>query len=144
MGIDVGALPRGGDANLVHHFDGGLERLAAIHLAVNTKYLGDLIANGKDRIQRGHGFLKDHGDAIATNRSEVAFRELEEVLILEEDSSGDDASRGAGNEAENREGGDAFSTTGFPHQTQDFAAIDMEGDAIHGAARSFTSEEIGM
>ena len=54
-----------GHAHAVQRQPGLLQRLVAMQAQVQAQRLGDLVADGHQRVQRGHGFLKDHADAPA-------------------------------------------------------------------------------
>ena len=50
---------------------------------MDPKNLGKLVADGKHRIQGGHGFLKNHADAVAADLAHILGRDLEQVAALE-------------------------------------------------------------
>ena len=65
------------DADQAEHLDGLLHRLAAGHLEVERDRLGDLVAAGVDRVERGHRLLEDHRDLVPADLPHVVLGELE-------------------------------------------------------------------
>jgi|TARA_B100001167_G_C16650268_1_gene248274 hypothetical protein len=49
------------------------------------QYFGDLRACGVNRIQTGHGLLKDHSNFFAPNGSHLLLRQLREIPFPEVD-----------------------------------------------------------
>ncbi len=65
MRIVAGARARVGDGDVVHGIDGALPGFLLRDGMVGQHGLGDLISDAHDGVERGHGLLKDHGDARA-------------------------------------------------------------------------------
>ena len=62
----------------LEHLDGPVHRLAcAIDLEVERDRLGDLVAAGEDRVERGHRLLEDHRDRVAADVPHVVLGELQ-------------------------------------------------------------------
>ena len=91
VGIALQALGSVGDADQMEQFGGGLQGLALGQSAVQTDGLGHLLAHGKDRVERGHGFLKDHGNLVAAYRAHGGFGQGEQVAALEQHLAAHDA-----------------------------------------------------
>jgi len=91
---------------------------------------GDLGAYRHDRVECGHGLLKDHGDAAASVAAHGGLGEGEERLTVERDGAGDVGRRGE--EAQDGEGSSGFAGAGFAYQAEGFAGIDLEGDSVDG------------
>ncbi len=53
------------DADLVHEFDRAVARGTLAEALVNLQRFAELVADRKDRIERRHRLLKDHGDPAA-------------------------------------------------------------------------------
>src|SRR5450759_278084 len=104
-----------GDADQVKHLDGTLLRLGVIDLLMQGNSFTDLIANRVDRIERCHGFRKDHGNLVATYHAHLFFMLLEKIFPMEEDLASDDLARRIRNETNNRESCNGFSTTRLAH-----------------------------
>ena len=118
---------------------------------VKPERLGDLDADLHDRVERGHGLLKDHGDVIATNAAKLESGDLEEVVVgvgllrigAKKRAAALDLARRHGNEAKQREGSDALATAGFADDAEGFAGKQIKGQAINGADFAGISEERG-
>src|SRR3546814_2788602 len=91
--VFVEALRGGGDLHPVQHLQRPRTGFAARYRPVPQHHFGDLVADAVDGIERGHGFLEDHGDAIAADRAHPARREAQQVLALEERAAGDHLDR---------------------------------------------------
>src|SRR3546814_18202712 len=78
--VFVEALRGGGDLHPVQHLQRPRTGFAARYRPVPQHHFGDLVADAVDGIERGHGFLEDHGDAIAADRAHPARREAPQVL----------------------------------------------------------------
>ncbi len=63
VGIAAGALLRVGDGDVAESLHAAIPSLGLRHVVVGQHCFGDLVAHAHDRIERGHGFLEDHGDA---------------------------------------------------------------------------------
>ena len=50
------------DADLDQQFQRPFIRLGCFHVSVSEQCFSHLPAHGEDRIERGHGFLKNHRD----------------------------------------------------------------------------------
>jgi hypothetical protein len=55
--------------------------------------LRHLVADREERIERGHGVLQDHGDALAAYAAHVGVRLLQQVLTLEQHAAARHAGR---------------------------------------------------
>lgn len=55
------------------------------HAVVNAYRLGDLIRHGVDRVQARHRILEDDADPAAPQAAHLLGRQLQEVLVFEED-----------------------------------------------------------
>ena len=56
-----------GDRNFAHCFDGRGPRCFAGKAAMQPQGFGNLLAHGKDRVQRSHRILEDHRDIITAH-----------------------------------------------------------------------------
>ena len=86
--IHVGAIARPRNADRRQRRHGALIRLLARHLEMRPHRLGDLIADGKHRIERAHRLLKDHADAAAADLAHAGFAERHQIAPLEQDFAG--------------------------------------------------------
>ena len=90
--------------------------------------LGDLSADGVQRVKGGHGLLKDDGDVIAAHQRHVRGRQRQKgeffVVMLKKNASlGGD---GRWQQTHDGKGGHGFAATGFSHQCKAFAFFDGE------------------
>ena len=72
----------GGNMNRLQHFDGAVERVPAVKPLMQAHGLGDLVADGIDRIKGGHRLLEDHGDVLAADLPHPFLAGLQQVLPL--------------------------------------------------------------
>ena len=52
--------------------------------SVGLEDFRNLVPDRHQRIERRHRFLKDHGDPASAQRSQFVFRQLQEILVFEE------------------------------------------------------------
>ncbi len=95
----------------------------------------DLVPDAHDRVEGGHRFLENHGDARTTKLAQLIGRQFGEVrrdavAVLESDFACDDG--GWREQAHDGERRDGFSRAGLADQTEDFAGSDGERQAAHG------------
>src|SRR4051812_30395587 len=104
--------------------------------------LGDLIADGEDRIERSHRFLKHHRHSCAADRAHRFFVERHEVVAVELDLAARlDASRWT-DESQERKRGDRFAAARLAYESDGLAGIDVEADAVHGLGDTVVGVEI--
>ena len=73
MGILLVAAFGIGDAHIGQQLQGAVFGLSLGDLVVQGKGLFDLLANGLQGVQGGHGILKHHGDALAADLDPLFF-----------------------------------------------------------------------
>lgn len=103
----------------------------------------DLLANAEDRIECGHGFLKNHGDMVAAHLTQFVVAHGRDFASLEMDGSVGDPSRGIGHEAHDRKSKHGLAATGFTHDGQCFALHYGQADGIHRLGHAFRTGETG-
>jgi hypothetical protein len=111
---------------------------------VETNHLAHLIAHGEDRVERGHGLLKDHGNPVAPDLTHPGFGVAQKVFSLEPDLAADDLSGRLGNELDDGVRRDAFAATRFAHQPQGFARGDGETHIVHSPGHLTPDEEVRL
>ena len=79
MRIVAGAAGGVGNGDVVHGVDGAVRSLLSWKCIVGEDGFGDLVADAHDRVERGHGLLKNHGDARAAELAHVIVGKLEEI-----------------------------------------------------------------
>ena len=131
-----------GDADLVEQLDGPLPGFFLADALVQDEGLHHLTADGEDRVERGHGLLEDHADLFAADAAHLGGGEPDEVLSEQRDIAADDLG-GGGQQAHDREGGDALAGAALADDAQGASLFDREGDAVHGADHAFFGVEVG-
>ena len=112
--------------------------------------LHDLIADGLQRVQAGHGVLHDHGDLMAADAEPVLFLfqvgQADGLAVVGTevvDGAGGDGAVGV-QQAHEALGEDALARTGFAHNGEDFAVVDVEVDAPDGVEHFSTQIELDV
>ncbi|RMS50537.1 hypothetical protein ALP65_04624 [Pseudomonas aeruginosa] len=139
--IGFQALGRLGDADQLEQFENSRAGLGATQALVQGEDLGELLLDGMQRIERGHGFLEDHGDAVAADPAQAPFRELEQILALVVDAACWVAGDGVGQQAQDRVGGHRLARAAFADQGQGLALADVEADAFDHPLALLAGEE---
>src|SRR5215475_7633521 len=77
------------DAQERQDLDHPLREAAPSELPVQTQRLSELVADGEYGVERRHGVLEDHRDALATVRAQLIRGQLDQIDTVEQDASGD-------------------------------------------------------
>ncbi len=118
-----------GDSAAVEQGNGLLSGLLPLQALVEQQRLHELIADAVHRVERGHGFLKDHGDAVAPDAPQPGLLCRKQVFPLEEHltfAGGDILFK----QAQDGEGGHRFAGARFAHQGHGLAVIDTQGNPV--------------
>jgi hypothetical protein len=70
--------------------------------------LGDLLADGDDRVEGGERLLRDQRDVSSAQAAHLALGESEQIALAEHDSTRRDVSGRRGQQPQDREGCDAL------------------------------------
>ena len=92
--------------------------------------LGHLLPNDDGRVECGLRVLIDHCEALAAQRAQLGFRQVQQALAAEADVAASDAAGGA-QVAHDGEGQGALAAAGLPHDPQRLAAANVQRDAAH-------------
>ena len=130
MRVLVHALVGRWNAHLLEHLNGLRARAGRVQSGVQLERFTNLIAHGEHRVERGHGLLKNHRDAVAAHLAHAFFAGLDQVFALKQHLAAADAPRRAGNEPQQGQRGHAFAATRLAHHAQGFAAVNAQVDAI--------------
>ncbi len=114
-----------GDADARQRLDRQPVGLPPVLALVQHEHLGDLPADRRDRIERRHRLLEDHGDAIAAQRALLGRRKVLDLPAVKSDGAGADRQRLA-QQADQGERRDALAAAGFADEAKGLAAIDAE------------------
>ena len=131
LGDDLGVR----DLDIRQQLDGLRGCLLLVHALMDHERLGDLTADGKDRVQARHRLLEDHGDLIAADLVHFVHRQLAEFLAIEQDLAGIDVTVSV-QQTENAHGRDALAGAGFTDNAKDLACVQRIADAVDGLDRA--------
>jgi len=93
MGVVVDPGRRQRNAHLFEELDHLFRSLPAGDPPMPFEHLGDLIPHPKNRVERGHGLLENHGQLVAPERPHGLFGEREQVRAVEPDFTADNPAR---------------------------------------------------
>jgi hypothetical protein len=102
---------------------------------------GDLLANGHDGVEGGHGLLEDHGDVAAAVFAHGFGGDGEQVFSGKGNISSGLA--GVREEAEDGERGGGFAGTGLAYEPEGLAGMDLEGDVLDGYVLTEADGKVG-
>jgi hypothetical protein len=131
MRIGVEALGGLGNADLVEQLEGAPARRFARQPLVQDQHLVDLPLDRVQRVERGHGLLEDHGDAVAAHLQELAGRGADQLAALEADRAGRMPGHRIGQQLQHRERRHRLARARFADQRHGLAAGDLEAHALH-------------
>ncbi len=119
-----------GNANLGQQFDDAILRRLAAQADMEFENLADLTLDGVERIERGHRLLEDDGDVVAADLAHGALRSGQQFLALEVDRAGWMAGCRIGQQLHHRHRGHGLAGSGFAHQRDGLARVDVERDPV--------------
>jgi hypothetical protein len=115
---------------------------------VHADRFSDLRADAHDRIERGHGLLKDHGDFASSQSADLRGRGGDKILrgglrraVQLQQRLAFDASAGR-SETHQRERQNRFSRARFTDNAKGFAGSESEGNVVHRAHPSAASGKL--
>ena len=135
VGVVARAQGGGRDADAGQGRDRFRTGFAVRQPTMEAQRLGDLLADGEDRVEGGHRLLKDDGDAIAAQGRELGFAEGSQLDAVEPDRTVQDAA-GRGDEVEQRKCQDRLARSALAHDAEGAAAREPVGDAVEGHKRA--------
>src|SRR5262245_12603463 len=135
------AFLRIGDLDQPQHLDRTIARLAAACPLMETHGFRNLVADGHDRVQRGHRLLKDHRDLVAADAADLMLREARQIPRLKLNFATDDAAGALGQKLHDRERGHALAAAGLADQTDRLAVVDVEAYAVNRPHFAVAREE---
>ena len=140
MRVVADAHVRRGYADQPEQFHGFGERGLLWQAQVTHQRLRDLLSHPDDRIERGHGFLKDHADVAPPHAFHRGFGQFGEIAAFKEDAPGGEAPR-FGDEAEQGQRRHALAAAGFPHKAERAPRMQRERHVAHHVERAFAGVE---
>ena len=106
--------------------------LLRVDVVVHAHGLRHLVADGEERVQRGHGVLQDHGDPLAADVTHLAVGLLQEVLALEEDLAAHDARRRR-EQAQEGQGERGLARAGLADDPEGLSRVERHRHLVDGA-----------
>ncbi len=140
----IGQQPFFGAGN-AHHAERVARQGAGLghaHLVVRAHGLDHLRVHPQHGVQRHHRVLEDHGDAVALQAAQFAWRQLGQVAALEQDLATHDTARRV-DQAHDGKARDGLAGAGLADQAQDLAAFQREGNVVHGGKHARSGMEVG-
>src|SRR5262249_42720881 len=93
--------------------------------------LGDLVPDGEERVQGGHGVLEDGSDSSPADLSQLRGALRQEIFAFQLDAAAHDAGGGR-EQAHERLAGRGLAAAGLPHEPECLARFQGEADPVHG------------
>lgn len=104
----------------------------------------NLIAGRKYGIQRCHGFLENHRNAIPPDGAHLFVTVCKQIPFLENDPAVYNPARRLRYQPQDRQGRNRFTTTGLANQSQRLFFIDRKADAIYCFDDTIIGVEVRM
>ena len=130
--------------DLAQHLDGLLHDALAAPGALRVDHFGQLVADGEHRVQRGLRVLQDHRDLAPPNLPHLPLALGKKILALQQYLALHGPGGFIGQQAHQRQGGDALAAAGLADQAQHLAAVQRKADAIDGLYDATAQEEMGV
>ena len=150
MRVLVKTLLGVGDAHIPQVFQRLLFGGLALEALMQLHGLHDLVADGLQGIEAGHGVLHDHGDLVAAHLEPVFFfgqlGEADGLAVVGTVVINGAAGNGAVGvqQAHERFGEHALAGAGLAHDGEDFAVVDVQVDAADGMEDFSTEVEFDV
>ena len=124
-----------GDSGAVQRIDGRAFHFVGFQFRLmRANRFFDLGADAHDRIQRGHGLLKNHGNFAAANAAPFAFTQRRQLFrfSFRRQQSFAAHTRSRGKQSHERQRQHCFPAAGFADQTERFARANTQRNVVHG------------
>src|SRR5205823_9166157 len=103
-----------------------------------------LVTHAIKWVERRHRIWKDQGDISTPHVAHLGLDELEEVGTLEQYPAADDPARWLRHQPHDRERGHRLAGAALAHDSERFALLHFEADAVNGPDHTVTGEEMGV
>jgi hypothetical protein len=110
---------------------------------MDLQHFCNLIAGGKNWVLAGLRLLKNHRNAVSPHVYHFAFGQLEQIAVFKENFATCHPTRRT-DKPQDRKGSNAFSTTRFAYQTQNFTWVNAKIDAVNRFYHSILSKKVGL
>ena len=131
---------RVGNFHISQHLQGGLGSFLLAHTPMNPEGLTELPLHGENRVQAGHGLLKDHGDLVAPDVVHLLGADFGKILAVKGDGAAGNVAVGI-QKPQNAHGGHAFAGSGLANDAQGLAGHNGIGNVVHGLHRAVSGFE---
>ena len=131
--VRIGPEPRlrFGDLHLLQQGRRSLRCLPAAYPVVQMEDLADLLAHRIDRVQRRHRLLEDHRNPVAAQPALLLLAVVDDVLAVEGDVRSLRHRRAGAQEPHDSARRHRLAGTGFAHQRDRLALVQLEGNVAH-------------
>ena len=143
--VRVAGHPLGGagHADQPEHLHRAVQRGPPAGAAVQPDRLGDLVADGLRRVQRGQRVLEDHPDQVPADVLHLVLGQRGDVRAVDGDPPGGDVAA-AGQQAHDRQRGHRLAAAGFADDAQALARLDGEADPGQGVHHRPAQPDLGV
>ena len=125
------------------HFHRSVPGLLLVSVRVQKDRFHELLSDRVSRVQAGHGVLEDDGDLVASDIFHDILTGTDKFLSVQLDGSRNDFTCSR-QDLHDRVGRDRLTGAGLSYDSQYFAPLQVEGDAVYGADLSGVREEGSM
>ena len=140
-----------GHAHFIEHFHRDFARFRFADILVIEDGFHDLIADGEERVKRGHRFLENHSDFRSTHLAQRFASGVEGGQVFAIDGFATEVMNGAAHdsagrthEAQNGKASDRFAASALAEYTEGAAAFDLQGNAINSGDDATLGEEVRL
>ena len=102
--------------------------LLATQRLLELQHFRHLRTHGHQRVERGHGLLKNHGDIATTHATHFALGQCQQISPVEQ---GLTAELGFAHQPQQTERSHGLARAGFAHQRQLFPSAHIKAHAMH-------------
>ena len=106
--------------------------------------LRNLVTDRENGIEAGHRLLENHSDVVALNPPFLDLWQACDILSFIVDGTARDETRGLRHKLNNRQRGNALTTTRLTDERENLVRRDVERDAINRTGKSFWRAKIGF
>jgi hypothetical protein len=132
MGVVSGTSVCFGNAHPFQQIDGTAFCFRSFHLAMDSKHFSNLPSNGKYRIERCEGILKNHGDFFPRETLPLVSVHIPKIVSFKPYSSCFDHCRRAGQKLHHCHRGNGFPGTAFAHNGEGLTSTHRITDTVYG------------
>ena len=143
VGILLDTALGGRDTDRLERVDGPRHCLFLTDVLVKDDRLGDLVADGEDRVQARHRLLEDHRDVRAAHTAQLLRPKSQQITPVEPDLAVDDLAGRDIQQLHDRQRRDALAAARLTDDPQSLATLQGEVDAVNGSDCPVHHVEVG-